>query len=87
VVEPICDSQAELFIFCRPQGYEFSGTVEIDLAFTVDGWRVLSRHLRSLRAFPLAGYLRCRPDPEDPDRNRAVLRACFGVSTANVSRQ
>jgi len=80
VIEPICDAHAELFLFCRPQGYAFAGTVEVDLAFTVDGWRVLSKHSRSLRAFPLAGYLRCRPDPGDPDRNRAVLRDCFGAA-------
>ena len=72
-------AEAEVFIFCRPQGYEFSGTIQVDLGFTVDGWRVLSRHLRSMRSFPLAGYLRCRPDPGGADDDRAILRACFGV--------
>src|SRR5678815_1131800 len=39
-----CETEAELYVLCRPEGYEFSGNVEADLAFTVDGWKILSKH-------------------------------------------
>jgi hypothetical protein len=74
----LCDSASQLYLLCRPQGHEFSGSVEVDMAFTVDGWRVLSRHHRNRRAFPLAKYLICRPDPLAPDPDRETIRACFG---------
>ena len=74
----LCETEAELFLLCRPAGHELSGTLELDMVFTVDGWKILSRHHRSLQAYPLAGYLRCHPDPRDPAVDAAVIRACFG---------
>lgn len=74
----LCDTEALLYLLCRPTGYRFSGTLDLDMVFTVDGWKILSKHHRSLREYPLADYLDCQPDPRQPDRDAAIIRACFG---------
>lgn len=76
----ICDSEAELFLACRPPGYRFFGTLSIDMVLTVEGWKILSRHHNSLQAYPLADYLLCDPDPENTDVDSAIIRACFAGS-------
>ena len=82
VVEKSCGGVAQLFLLCRPPGYKFSGTLEADLAFTVDGWKVLSKHRNSLIAYPLADYLRCEPASPGSDAtgDEDVLQRCFGVA-------
>lgn len=78
IPQHLCDGEAELYLLCRPLGHEFSGIVEVDLAFTVDGWKVLSRNHRNRRRFPLANYLRCDIEPLDDDA--VLIRRCFGAS-------
>jgi hypothetical protein len=80
IPKQLCDSEVELYLFCRPNGHQFSGTLEVDMVFTVEGWKILSRHHRSLRAFPLSGHLDCDPDPAERDPDLAVIRACFEVA-------
>lgn len=77
IPKEICDSEAELFLACRPTGYRFSGTLRIDMVLTVEGWKIMSKHHNSLQAYPLADYLLCEPDPKHPDFDSAIIRACF----------
>jgi hypothetical protein len=55
----LCDEpgSAPHLLLCRPSGHRFSGTMTVDLAFTIAGWQVLSRNFRNRRQFPLSGYL------------------------------
>lgn len=73
---------AQLFLYFRPVGYTFGGTLDVDMARTVDGWKILSRHHRSLQPFPLAGYLHCGGEPRPDDSNLTIIRirACLTTS-------
>jgi hypothetical protein len=75
----LCEESPQLWLLCRPAGHPLAGTVDLDMVFTTEGWRILSRHHRSLREYPLAGYLRCASGPESADRD--VIRDCFGASS------
>ncbi|HVR42355.1 MAG TPA: hypothetical protein VMS56_02820 [Thermoanaerobaculia bacterium] len=57
VIAHVCASPGGLYLFCRPAGHELSGTIEADLANTIDGWFVLNRNHHTLSEFPLSGYL------------------------------
>ena len=72
----LCDGAVQLYLLCRPAGYVFTGTVDVDMVFTTDGWKILDRHHHSMIRHPLAGYLRCNAVPEADDA--AVIRSCFG---------
>lgn len=74
----LCDSEAELFLACRPAGYRFSGTLRVDMVFTVEGWKIMGKHHNSLQAYPLADYLLCEPDHRRTDSGLEIIRACFG---------
>ena len=78
--EHLRESSSQLYLPFRAKGFQFAGTLDVDIANTVDGWRILNRHHHSMTEFPLAGYLHCQPDPRDPDHDLAVIKACFGVS-------
>ena len=77
--EHLRDSSIQLYLPFRPRGYEFAGTLDVDIANTLDGWRILNRHHHSMIEFPLARYLHCQPDPQNPDHDLAIIQACFGV--------
>ena len=60
-----CDQTESVYLLCQPAGHEFAGKVEVDMAFTNDGWKVLSRNYRNLREFVLANYLLLEGIPKE----------------------
>jgi hypothetical protein len=60
-----CDQAGNLYVLCQPTGHEFSGKIEVDMAFTEDGWKVLSRNHRNLREFALSNYLLLDGKPKE----------------------
>ena len=60
-----CDQAESVYLLCQPAGHEFAGKVEVDMAFTNDGWKVLSRNYRNLREFVLANYLLLEEIPKE----------------------
>ena len=60
-----CDQAESVYLLCQPAGHELAGKVEVDMAFTNDGWKVLSRNYRNLREFVLANYLLLEGIPKE----------------------
>ena len=67
------ESSAQLYLPFRARGFEFAGTLDVDLANTVEGWRILNRKHHSMTSFPLDGYLHCPHDPRSPDRELEIM--------------
>jgi hypothetical protein len=60
-----CGEVPSVYLLCQPTGHKFTGKVEVDLAFTKDGWKILSRNYRNMRAFSLSNYLLLDGNPKD----------------------
>lgn len=60
-----CEEAGSVYVLCQPEGHEFSGNIEVDMAHTTDGWKVLNRNSRNLREFVLSGYLLLEGRPEE----------------------
>ena len=52
-------------MLCQPEGREYSGKIEVDMAYTADGWKVLSKNVRNLREYVLSGYLLLEGKPKE----------------------
>ena len=83
---PECDRAASLFLLCRPAGFRFRAEVEVEMAATTDGWRILSRNLRSLRRYPLEKYLIC-PADKPGATDGEIIRGCFAPSPGNETNR
>ncbi len=46
-----------LWLVCQPKGHRFEGKVEVDVAYTTQGWIILSRNFRNRSEFLLSNYL------------------------------
>ena len=76
---PECESSTQLFLLCRPVGYRFLAEIEVDIALTTEGWKILSRNHRSMREYPLAKYLIC-PADKPGAKAKDIINGCFAPS-------
>ena len=60
-----CDQAGSVYLLCQPPGHRFIGKLEVDMAFTTDGWRILGKNYRSLREFVLSKYLVLEGRPKE----------------------
>lgn len=60
-----CDQAGSVYLLCQPPGHRFTGKLEVDMAFTTDGWKILSKNYKSRRAFVLSEYLLLEGRPKE----------------------
>jgi hypothetical protein len=60
-----CDQFSSVYLLCQPAGHKFTGKLEVDMAFTKDGWKILSRNFRNMREFSLSNYLLLEGKPKE----------------------
>lgn len=60
-----CSQAGSVYLLCQPLGHTFAGKIEVDMAYTISGWKIISRNFRNRREYILSRYLLLEGRPKE----------------------